>query len=188
MKWRTRGSRWVWVAGLMALFGLACGNRAPVTTKPEDKPAQGADEATGSSVEREDSGSEQTGNVVGGTVKLEVPEVKVPVGFEVKLDGNLVAVVRAFREGGEVAVAAMVRSGNVQMEMHRLRVGVTVTDTEQVTEVKKKIEGLGGEVTVELGNKVFALLPVASLEALAKEDTVWNMEVPKTIASPFKGQ
>ena len=85
-------------------------------------------------------------------------------GVEVKLDGSLMALARAYRSGGDVAVKALASAGDLAMDGNRLRVGVTVLDEARVAGVKARIEELGGEVAVELGNRLFALLPVAALE------------------------
>ena len=180
------GASRVWVAGLVALCGLGCGSRAVVGTVPEGEAGRVAPESSGPSAGAEGSGSGREGDAAGGPVKLEAPAVKAPEGLEVKLDGNLVALVRSYRQGGEAAVKTLVRSGNVEMIGNRLRLGVTVADEAQVAAVKRKIGELGGEVTVELGNRVFALLPVAALEPLAAEEGVWSMEAPQPVASPLE--
>ena len=124
------------------------------------------------------------GRASSGPATVEVPAAKAPEGVEVKLDGRLIAVVRAYRSGGDIAAKALVRTENVATVDDRLRVGVTVADTKDVAATRTRIGELGGEVTVEFGNRVFALLPVAALESLAAEEIVWSIAVPRQIVSP----
>ena len=177
--------RWLLAAGLAVLCGPGCGNRAAV-----DRPSAGgagppSPVAEAPATESKDSASDQVAGDLSGQVQFDVPAVKPPEGAEVKLDGSLVALVRAFREGGDAAANALVRSASLDSEEDRLRVGVIVEDEAQVASVTKRIEELGGEVTVGLGNRIFALLPVAAVELLASEDAVWSMAVPRPVASPF---
>ena len=116
------------------------------------------------------------------------PQARSPEGVEVKLDGRLIAVVRAYRSGGDVAAKALARTERVATVADRLRVGVTVADKNDMDSLRTRIAELGGEVTVEFGNRLYALLPVAALESLAEEERVWSIATPRKVASPLELQ
>ena len=81
---------------------------------------------------------------------------------------------------------ALVAEGRIELEAEdRVRVEVTVTAPAAVVELKEQIAALGGEVTTEFDNRIYALVPTASVETLAAEESVWIMAVPQVVASPF---
>lgn len=124
--------------------------------------------------------------VSGPSAKPNVPAAQAPEGVEVKLDGQLIAVVRAYQSGGDIAAKALVRAENVAADADRLRLAVTVANRNDVVAMRSRITQLGGEVTVEFGNRVYALLPVAALEPLAADEMVWSIATPRQIASPVE--
>ncbi|MCY4597869.1 MAG: hypothetical protein OXC19_24105 [Bryobacterales bacterium] len=177
------GARWLAVAALALLCGLGCRNRTPVgTTTRSDvglaPPASG--DPPGAVADPGQDAAEP-----GGRVQFDVPVVEPAEGVEVKLDGSLIALVRAYQAGGDTAVKALVSSEGFEMRDELLRVGVTVSDEAQVASVRQRVEELGGEVIVGLATQLYAFLPVAAVESLAAEEAVWSMALPQRVASPF---
>ena len=182
------GARWLTVAALALLCGLGCGNRTAVgtTTGSDAGPVPPASGDPPGAVA--DPGQDPAGVGLGGPVQFVVPDAQPAEGVEVKLDGGLIALVRAYRTGGDTAAKALVSSEGFEMTDERLRVGVTVSNEAQVASVRQRIEELGGKVIVGLANQIYAFLPVAAVESLAAEEAVWSMAVPQRIASPFPGK
>lgn len=170
---------------MLAMCCLGCGSRQVAGTAPAGEAGKVAPDASGPSVAGEASGAGLAAGVAERPVKLEVPSMTAAECVEVKLDGSLMALARAYRSGGDVAVKALASAGDLAMDGNRLRVGVTVLDEARVAGVKARIEELGGEVAVELGNRVFALLPVAALEPLTEGEAVWSMAIPQRIVAPL---
>lgn len=100
-----------------------------------------------------------------------------------KLDGELIAVARAYRKSGGVAAKALVQSKKVSTVGGRLRVGITVANKDDLPFVRTKLQQVGAKITVEFGNRV--LVPIAALEAIAAEDKVWSIAVPRRVAAPI---
>lgn len=102
-----------------------------------------------------------------------------------KLDGELIAVARAYRKGGDVAEKALVQSKKVSTVGGRLRVGITVANKDDLPFVRTKPQQVGAKITVEFGNRVFAIVPIAALETTAAEEEVWSITVPRRVAAPI---
>lgn len=176
------GRRWLAVA-VVALCGLGCGNRTVVGTAQGG--SSGPPTPAGDSSSAGGAGSALGESELGNAVQLEDPLVEPPQGVEVKLDGSLVALVRAYRAGGQAAASALVRTEGFEMTQERLNVGVTVGDEAEMATIRERIEELGGEVTVGFANQIYALLPISAVEALATEESVWSMAVPRRVTSPL---
>ena len=115
---------------------------------------------------------------------LSPPATNEPLGIELKLDGQLIAVVRAYRSGGEVAAKALVQAKNVSTVAGRLRVGITVKHKKEVPIVRTRLQKLGADVTAELGTRLYAILPVQALVSIAEDERIWSIAVPRRIVSP----
>ena len=103
-------ARRIWAVSLMALCGLGCGSRAVVGTAPGGESGGVATEAGGPPEEADVPGPGREEGAAGAPVKLEAPDKQQTEGVEVKLDGELLALVRAYRQGGEAAVKTLVSS------------------------------------------------------------------------------
>lgn len=157
---------------------------AEVGTKPGPDPVVTDDPAKLGEGQSAEADPEKTPDTT--AIALPVPEIRPAEGDEIKLDQTLLALVRARREGGGDAVKAMVAEGRIELEAEdRVRVEVTVTTAAAVAELKQQIAAVGGEVSTEFQNRIYALVPTASVETLAAEESVWNMAVPQVVASPF---
>lgn len=155
-----------------------------VGTKPGSDPVVADDPAKPGNGQGLKADSEKPSDTT--TIAFPVPEIRPPEGDEIKLDQTLLALVRARREGGGDAVKALVAEGRIELEAEdRVRVEVTVTKPAAVAELKEQIAALGGEVTTEFDNRIYALVPTASVETLAAKESVWTMAVPQVVASPF---
>ena len=155
-----------------------------VGTKPGLDPVVAEDPAKPGEGQGAEADPEKTPDTT--AIAFPVPEIRPPEGDEVKLDQTLLALVRARREGGGDAVKALAAEGRIELEAEdRVRVEVTVTTAAAVAELKKQIAALGGDVSTDFHNRVYALVPTASVETLAAEESVWIMAVPQVVASPF---
>lgn len=155
-----------------------------VPTPPNaEQSAAGDSEKSGDGQNLKSESEKSTANRV---IDFPVPEIRPPEGDEIKLDQTLLALVRARHERSTAAVNALVGEGRIELEAEdRVRVEVTATSTTAVAALKEHIVDLGGEVSSEFRNRVYAFVPMESLETLAAVDSVWNMAVPQAVASPL---
>jgi hypothetical protein len=96
---------------------------------------------------------------------------------EKKLDGNLLQIVRAGRTGKASGAEAKAKSLHLTDSANLVKVEITAVDKEKVEAVKKAVEAEKGNIVVGLENHVFAMVPPASVEALAKLTEVFSMAV-----------
>lgn len=168
--------------------------RSPLDTEPEwiesvptppnaEHPAAGDVAKPGDGQDWEAASEKTTANPA---IEFSVPEIRPPEGDEIKLDQTLLALVRARHERGTTAVIAVVEEGRIELEAKdRVRLEVTATSATAVAALKEHIVDLGGEVGSELRNRVYAFIPIESLETLAAVGSIWNMAVPQPVASPL---
>ena len=167
---------------------------SPLDPEPEwiesVPPPPNAEHSAPGGVAKSDDGqdlkSESEKTTANRAIDFPVPQIRPPEGDEIKLDQTLLALVRARHERSTAAVNALVGEGRIELEAKdRVRVEVTATSATAVPALKEHIVDLGGEVSSEFRNRVYAFVPMESLETLAAVPSVWNMAVPQVVALPL---
>jgi hypothetical protein len=94
---------------------------------------------------------------------------------EMKLDAALLTLARAARSQDPSAAAREMATAKLEQKDRKVKVEIVATDKKSVPEMKLRIAQLGGEITAELENHIWAYVPPAAIDDLSHMDTVWSM-------------
>lgn len=119
-------------------------------------------------------------------VEPDVLPAEWPVtGVEAKLDGVLLELVRARREGGETGLLAYVERHRQGLSPERLPVQIVCESIGAVAAVREQVAAAGGTVTTSFENHLWAELPLDGVEALAATEAIWTVAVSQAVVRPF---
>ena len=122
-------------------------------------------------------------SLVAGPIVL--PPAQPVTGTDVKLNGVLLELVRARRQGGEAGVLAYVEQHRPGLSVDHLHVEVVCTSAETGTWVREQIEAAGGTVTASLENHIWADLSLDGVETLVAAEAVWTISVSQVVVEPM---
>ena len=105
------------------------------------------------------------------------PPPITPTNKHPTIDSQLVAVARAFREGGEEAALAEARRRSLTVVDSRVRMMVETRDPDRAG-ARAAVVTAGGSVEEEVGNLVQALVPPSGIERLGNDAAVRFLRPP----------
>jgi hypothetical protein len=107
-----------------------------------------------------------------------IPAPPAPTQAEAKLDAELRDLAKTARAGDTSAGAK--RSAD---DGPKVKVEIIANSAGDVPGVMEKLKAAGGAVVSDLGNHVWANIPVSSIDGLSQLDIVWSMAVSKPTTS-----
>ena len=114
-----------------------------------------------------------------------LPAAQPVTGVDMKLDGVLLELVRARREGGETGLLAYMERHRQGLSPERLPVQIVCESIGAVAAVREQVAAEGGTVTTSFENHLWAELPLDGIEALAATEAIWTVAVSQAVVRPF---
>ena len=107
-----------------------------------------------------------------------------PVPLRDKLGAHLFVLVEDHAAGDLEQASSYARAKGLDMRQGRVSVQVVAASEQDVPDLERRIESMGGSVQSSFESSIFAAIPLPALGAFAANETVWRIDAARAVFWP----